>query len=152
MLGYKSVQVSNTTPPNNNSCVSQRYEEGEGWVYKKQIDFKVGWLHTLFTTLTGRWRFIVTEVWIESDVFTSVFTAATVNIWYVASNYYEFVSGQWLPNATFAPWQYIAISLRANSSTRKAAPENTTVYCNITSAATGTAYTGTLFIKGHYQS
>jgi hypothetical protein len=146
------VQVSNTTPPNNNSCVSQRYEEGEEWVYKKQIDFKVGGLHNLFTTLTGKWKFIVTEARVESDTFTSVFTGPTINVWYVPGNYYEFVSGQSLPNATFAPWQYTTISLRANSSTRKAAPENTIVYCNVTSAATWTAYTGTLFIKWHYQS
>lgn len=152
MTGYKSVQVSNKTPENDATCVSQFYEEAEGGVYIKQIDFKVSWLHKVCTTLTGRWRFIVTEIWVESDTFTGVFTAPTINVWYTATNYYEFVSGQNLPNASFIARQYTTVALRANWTTRKWAPEWTDIYVNVTAAATGTAYVSTVFIKWHYQS
>lgn len=150
-LHYKSVQVSKKYPTDHAECVTQAYDESEACVYKLQIDFKSGWLKKVFTTLPDKGRFMCKEIRVHSDTFTSVFTAPTINVWYTAGNYYEFVSGQNLPNASFAAGQYTAISMRANSGTRLGAPQSTDIYVNVTSAATGTAYTATVFIKGHYE-
>ena len=123
------------------------------WTHSAAIDFKVTGATTIFTTEAGKGRFICTRCWVHADNINSLgVTGASINVGFTAANYYDFVSGQALPNSSWATNQYTEITLRTQGSTRISAPASTPIKVNVTVSSNATTFTGTIFVEGYYLS
>ena len=121
------------------------------YVFKAFVDMKVAGLHTLGVVQAGRGYFIPTDCWFVAENVSGLgMYGATINIGTVSTNYYNFVSGQNLPNSSFGPKQFHQIPLRAQGSSRLIADEGSTIKVNVTGASNATNYGGNVFVAGYF--
>lgn len=148
-----AVEASNTSPANVNTLITEYYGESKQCKYiSTPIDFKTVWFTTLFTTLTGKDKFIVTEIWIHATSIAGLgATAANIDIGWQGTGYRDLVISTALPIASWNTNQYLLLTLRSNSATRLAISENTPLLINVYSATNSTTYTCTACVKGFYE-
>ena len=119
--------------------------------YSASVNLKNTGVTTIFNTESGKGRFICTKCWVHADNVVSLgLYAPTISIGYTAVNYSDFVSGQTLPNSSFATNQYVEVAVRAQSASRTSATAATDIKINVTQASDAAAYTCTVFVEGYY--
>ena len=156
VVGLQNANVSATAPTTGQML---RFD-GTEWapfepvtmVFSASINMKVVGNTLLGTTRSDRGRFIVTEVWSHiDDVVSPGVTPPSINVGYVAgTGYYEFVSGQSLPNSSIVDNYYSQVTLRAAGTTRLSAAPSTGIYCRVATASNATTYTATIVVRGYY--
>ena len=149
------VEVLDASPANANTLVTKEYWQARYPVeYVASVSLKATGLTKMFTTLTGKWLFVCTEVVFHCDNVSGLSSQwATISVGYLSGDAYSnFVSAQWLWNNTSsaATNLFWFVTLRSNSATRKGAPENTDIYLNCTVASNATNATYTIVVRWYY--